>query len=167
VTLVGVIILAIGMALHSWREGLIGAITLIGASIGNSLLKISIARERPDLLEPIIEERGFSFPSGHAALSMVAYGTYGTLAVLVWRSSLPAWARRATVAGCAVLVFLVGLSRIWLGVHYPTDVAAGWIAGAVVVLLSAVVSHRVSTGRAAAGAAADREAPRSDRPGPG
>ena len=116
---------------------------------------------RPDLLDPIVEERGFSFPSGHSALGMVAWGILG---VLVMRSRLPTAVRRAIVIVLAVLIVLIGLSRIWLGVHYPTDVLAGWTVGAVIVLIYARVTRRVSPEPAAVAVDADPAAPRSDPP---
>jgi membrane-associated phospholipid phosphatase len=66
----------------------------------------------------------------------------------------------------ALVILAVGLSRVWLGVHYPTDVLAGWTIGALVVLGFARIS-RGWTAPAAEGAAADPAAPRSDPPGPG
>jgi undecaprenyl-diphosphatase len=144
-----------------WRHGLIAAVTILLASVLNSSIKLAIARQRPDLLEPVIVEHGFSFPSGHSALGMVAYGI---LAVLVSRSRLPSPARGALVFALGALVALIGLSRIWLGVHYPTDVLAGWAAGGVIVLIYAAVTRRVSPEPAAAAADADPAAPRSDPP---
>lgn len=164
VTVVAVLIVAVGAAVGPWRHGVIGGLTVLAATIGNGLAKVAIARTRPDLLEPIIVEHGFSFPSGHAALGMVAYGV---LAVLVSRSRLTLGVRRAVVIGLAVLVFLIGLSRIWLGVHYPTDVIAGWTAGGVVVLLYARLTRGVSREPASGAVDVDPAAPRSDRPVPG
>jgi undecaprenyl-diphosphatase len=164
VTIVAVLTFMIGVLIGPWRHGLAGAVTIGLASVGNQLLKATVARARPDLLEPIVVEHGFSFPSGHSALGMVAYGV---LAVLVMRSRLPLAARRAAVAALAILVLLIGLSRVWLGVHYPTDVLAGWTAGAVIVLLYARLTRSVSPEPAAAAVDADRAGPRSDRPGPG
>jgi undecaprenyl-diphosphatase len=161
---VALIAFAFAAAIGPWRHGLAGALTILLASIGNSLLKVTMARERPDLLEPVIVEHGFSFPSGHSALGMVAYGV---LAVLVSRSRLPRGARVVLVTLLGALVGLIGLSRIWLGVHYPTDVLAGWIAGGVVVVLFAALSRQASPEPAAAAADADPAGRRSDRPAPG
>ena len=163
VSVVAGLVLLAGVVFRRRREGLLGALTIVLASIGNTLLKITFARARPDLLDPVVVEHGFSFPSGHSALSMVAYGV---VAVLVARSSLPIGVRRGIVVVLGAIVFLVGVSRIWLGVHYPTDVVAGWTAGAVVVVLYAAAT-RASTGPVAAAAGADPGAPRSDRPAPG
>jgi undecaprenyl-diphosphatase len=95
---------------------------------------------------------------------MVAYGVVG---VMIWRSPLRVWARRAALVLLALVIAAVGLSRVWLGVHYPTDVLAGWTLGALVVLLFARLSRSATSSPAAEGAAADRAAPRSDPPGPG
>jgi len=154
----------LGPLIGTWRSGLGGAMAITLASLGNSAFKIGIARERPSLLEPVIVERGFSFPSGHSALGMVAYGV---LAVVVSRSSLPRAARVAIVVTLGLLVALIGLSRIWLGVHYPTDVLAGWAAGAVVVLVYAAVTRPWSPAPGVAPVAEDQAAPRSDPPAPG
>lgn len=164
VILVAIGTFALGVLIGPWLHGLIGALTIALASIGNQLLKATVARERPALLEPIVVEHGFSFPSGHSALGMVAYGILG---VLVMRSRLPLAVRRGIVLVLAIVIVLVGLSRIWLGVHYPTDVLAGWMAGALIVLVYARLTRGVSPERAAAAVDADPAASRSDRPAPG
>lgn len=164
VTVVAALTLLVGVLIGPWIHGLAGAITIGLSSAGVELLKAFVARTRPEVLEPVIVERGFSFPSGHATLSMVAYGV---LAVLVTRSRLARGIRIAIVVGLAVVVLLVGISRIWLGVHYPTDVIGGWTAGAVVVLAFAFLTRDVSREPAAAAVDADREGPRSDRPATG
>jgi undecaprenyl-diphosphatase len=164
VTIVAVLTFAVGAAIGPWRHGLIGAATIGAAALGVEVLKSFIARARPELLEPVIDEHGFSFPSGHATLSMVAYGV---LAVRISRSRLPSWVEALVVVGLAVLVVLIGVSRIWLGVHYPTDVLAGWTAGWVIVLAYAAVTREVSREPAEGAADEDPAARRSDRPAAG
>lgn len=164
VTAVAVVAVVLGTATGSWRHGVAGAITILLASLLNGALKSTIARERPGLLEPIVVEPGFSFPSGHAALGTVAYGV---LAVLVARSRLPARARAAIIFALGVLVGLIGISRIWLGVHYPTDVLAGWVAGGVVVLVYAALTRRVWPAPAGAAVDADQAGQRSGPPAAG
>ena len=164
VTAVAVLTLLVGVLVGPWIHGMIGAITIGLASLANEVLKAFIARARPDVLEPIVEERGFSFPSGHSALGTVAWGV---LAVLVMRSRLPLAMRRAIVIGLGILIFLIGISRVWLGVHYPTDVLAGWTAGAVIVLVYARLTRRVSPEPAAVAVDADPAPPRSDPPAAG
>jgi undecaprenyl-diphosphatase len=161
VAVVAVVVLTVGLVAGSWRAGLAGAITITLASLGNTVLKLTIARARPELLDPIVVEHGFSFPSGHALLSMVAYGV---LAVVVGRSSLPTPLRVAIAAVLGALVGLVGISRVWLGVHYPTDVVAGWVAGVVVVTIYAALTRAASPAPAAEVAVADPAGPRSDPP---
>jgi undecaprenyl-diphosphatase len=141
VVIVAVLTLALALAIGPWLHGVAGALTMVLASLLNSGLKLAIARERPELLEPLIEERGFSFPSGHAALGMVAYGI---LAVVIGRSRLPRAVRAGLIGALLLLVLLIGLSRVWLGVHHPTDVLAGWIAGAVIVLLYRSLTRTIS-----------------------
>lgn len=164
VTVVAMLMIPIAILLGPWRHGAIGAVIVGLASLANTLVKAFIARARPDILEPIIVEPGFSFPSGHAVLGMTAWGV---VAVLVARSNLPPPLRGVVIAGLAVLVLLIGVSRVYLGVHYPTDVLAGWTAGAVIVYLFARLTRGVSTAPAAAAADEGRAAPRSDPPAPG
>lgn len=164
VTIVAVLTLLVGVAAGPWRHGAIGAGVIGLAALAVEIIKSTVARERPDLLEPILVEHGFSFPSGHASLSMVAYGI---LAVLVTRSFLPRGTRLAAFGMLAGLVFLIGLSRVWLGVHYPSDVIAGWVAGATVVLVYASFTRGVSREPAEAAVVVDPAAPRSDRSGAG
>jgi len=161
---VAVITFLVGVLIGPWPHGLAGAFTIGLASVGNEALKALVARARPEILEPIVVEHGFSFPSGHAALGMVAYGVLG---VFVSRSRLPPAVRRAIVVVLGILVFLIGISRIWLGVHYPTDVLAGWTAGAVIVLIYAGLTRSVSPEPAAAAVDADPAASRSDPPATG
>lgn len=162
VTLVAVLAVVVATLVESWRDGLAGALTIALASIGNSLLKAAFQRARPDALDALVVERGYSFPSGHSALGMVAYGV---LAVILWRSTLPrAWRIGLVVTSC-LLIFSVGLSRVWLGVHYPTDVLAGWAAGLAVVMVYAWLTRREPTEPAVAAAVEDPAAPRSGPPG--
>ncbi|WP_020207653.1 phosphatase PAP2 family protein [Gilvimarinus chinensis] len=107
------------------------AFVVLLASLGglgmNTLMKNSFERDRPELVPHGSQVYTASFPSGH---SMVAASTYLTLAVLMARAERR---RRIKVYGIIVamaLTALVGISRVYLGVHWPTDVLAGWAAGA-------------------------------------
>jgi len=164
-----VIVLAAVALLVGWmarlsRDGAAGAFAIGVGSLAIEVLKRVLARTRPDLLEPIIVEAGFSFPSGHAANGMVAYGV---LAVLVGRLPLTRPVRLAMQVAAGLVIFLVGLSRVWLGVHYPTDVLAGWALGALIVVLYAAVTRPAQPGQASGAAAAGRAAPRSGPPAAG
>ena len=163
VTMIAVFVLFVGFLVRRPWLGVAASATILLASIGNSLLKLGFARARPDLLDPIVVEHGFSFPSGHAMLSMVAYGL---VAVLVTRSPVARWAKRAALVLLGIAVLSVGVSRVYLGVHYATDVLAGWIIGLMIVLVFARVSRAVSRSPAAGAADVDPAARRSDPPGP-
>jgi membrane-associated phospholipid phosphatase len=106
------------------REGLFAGLALAGSALLNMAAKQSFARTRPSLWESIAPEGTFSFPSGHAMGSMT----------LAWVCVLLAWRTRwrwpVTISAIA-FTLLVGLSRIYLGVHYPSDILAGWTAASV------------------------------------
>ncbi len=164
VILLAAVALVLGVAIGPWRHGVIAAAVVGLASLGNSLIKAAVARQRPDIIEAVVSEPGYSFPSGHSALGMVGWGI---LAVLVSRTRLPRVVRVAAVAAMAVLVVLIGVSRVYLGVHYPTDVIAGWTLGGVIVLLYARLTRTVSMEPAAAAVDVDPAGQRSDPPAAG
>jgi membrane protein DedA with SNARE-associated domain/membrane-associated phospholipid phosphatase len=101
---------------------------LLGGGLLDGLLKQIFQRPRPAWDAPIITAQGFSFPSGHAMGSLVAYGMLAYVAGLALDRT---W-ERVALAGCTLaLVLLIGLSRMYLGVHYFSDVVAGYAAGTV------------------------------------
>ena len=117
------------------RLALIVAVVLIAAALFTELAKDYVTRPRPTM-DPLVTASGYSFPSGHTLNSTV---TYGLLALVAWRSRLPLAVRRAALVVGMTLPVLVGLSRIALGVHWPTDVLAGWLAGVAFVALGATL----------------------------
>jgi undecaprenyl-diphosphatase len=103
-----------------------------GGALLDSALKLGFERPRPDLVAHLVEVRTYSFPSGHAMLSAVTFLTLGALLAAVESGRR----LRAYILSVAVLLtLLIGLTRIYLGVHWPTDVIAGWCAGAGWALL--------------------------------
>lgn len=102
------------------RRALMVSITVAGAAGINLILKSVFERARPDLWETLVREPGFSFPSGHAMAS-AALGA--AIVVALWDSRWRWW---AFTAATFYIVF-VGFSRLYLGVHYPTDILAGWL----------------------------------------
>ncbi|HZH43048.1 MAG TPA: phosphatase PAP2 family protein [Lysobacter sp.] len=104
-----------------YREAMFAALALGGSGLLNVLTKHVFARERPSLWESIAPETTFSFPSGHAMGS----------ATLAWVLLLLSWPTRwrwPVLLAMATFVLLVGFSRVYLGVHYPSDILAGWAA---------------------------------------
>jgi membrane-associated phospholipid phosphatase len=110
--------------LRRYREATFAAIALGGSALLNIAAKAVFARERPSLWDSIAPEHNFSFPSGHAMGSMTLAWV---LVLLAWRTR---W-RWPMVALMLSFVVLVGLSRVYLGVHYPSDILAGWAAASV------------------------------------
>jgi undecaprenyl-diphosphatase len=107
-------------------------IATCGGGILSTVLKYYIARDRPTLVEHHSIVTSTSFPSGHSMLSAIVYLTLGALLSRYTRDRK----LRLYFLGVALLVtFLVGISRVYVGVHWPTDVLAGWFAGAVWALI--------------------------------
>lgn len=116
------------------------AAALAGGLILNLALKDWFGRPRPAVIEPLAHVSSASFPSGHSLLATVVYLTLGALlARLVQERPVKVYLLSLVFA----LVFLIGLSRIYLGVHYPTDVLAGWTAGLVWAILCWLVARRL------------------------
>ncbi len=122
--------------------------SIAGAVVWVQIFKQVFHRARPDLFDPLAPAMGFSFPSGHSAASAAFFGSIAGLAAASSKSR-----RRIAVilAGGVAVVFLVGFSRVALGVHWPTDVVAGWSVGfGWLALVFAIAEHRARRDRAAA-----------------
>jgi undecaprenyl-diphosphatase len=97
-----------------------------GGPLVNNALKHAIARARPEVVEHLADVFSPSFPSGHAMNSIVVYGI---IAFVVGRFDRAPWLRTLSWSIAALLVVVIGATRVYLGVHYPADVVAGWLAG--------------------------------------
>jgi undecaprenyl-diphosphatase len=117
------------------RLAVIIAVVLLGSTLFTELVKVAIERPRP-IMDPPVATHGHSFPSGHTLNSAA---TYGLIALVAWRSGLPERVRTVAVVLGVTLPLLIGISRIALGAHYPTDVLGGWLAGIAFVALGAVL----------------------------
>lgn len=113
------------------RDALLLLISMGGAGALDTALKLHYRRVRPDLPWAFVHESSFSFPSGHSVMAVVLYGTLTYLLLEHWRG---AGQRVGLIAGSLLLILGIGLSRIYLGVHYPSDVLAGYLVGAVWLL---------------------------------
>lgn len=118
-----------------WIDALFWLLATGGAALLNMLAKHGYARTRPDLWPSIAPETSFSFPSGHA---MQSAALAAALVVLLW----PTAARLPAVIAGALLVLLVGTSRVYLGVHFPSDILAGWSASLAWVIGLSFVFYR-------------------------
>lgn len=134
-TVLSFVVLATSLFL--WLRGrtrtalLVLASTSLGA-VAVTLVKALVGRSRPDLIGRLMDETSNSFPSGHAASSAMVYLTLATLLFPVVREAR----MRAYLIGVAlVLVGAIGVSRVYLGVHWPSDVIAGWAFGSLWALL--------------------------------
>lgn len=110
----------------------LGVSTLLGGGL-NRLLKIYFARERPELTAALRLAEGYSFPSGHAMASLVVFGTLAYVIIHLPASWL---ARSAGLAAATTTAATIGLSRVYLGVHWLSDIAAGFLVGAVWLVFS-------------------------------
>lgn len=116
---VDIALVALLLLRRRWRAALFAAVALGGSGLLNMAAKQLFARPRPDLWMPLAPEHTFSFPSGHAMGSMTLAWV---LVLLAWRTPLC----RPLAVGLAAFVAGVGWSRVHLGVHYPSDILAGW-----------------------------------------
>lgn len=131
-------VLAIVLLVRSrTRDATFVASAFLGSALLNTLLKLSFERARPTLWQTLENHLSYSFPSGHA----MATGTFVVVVTaLVWHTRWR-WAGMVSAAGFALLV---GVFRVYEGVHFPSDVLAGWCAGAAWALLMHLLVSRMS-----------------------
>lgn len=125
-----------------WLDALLLLLAPLAAELFMALLKALVHRPRPPLEDARIVDSGFSFPSGHATLAAVFYGT---LAFLVIRQARSEWLKVLIGMSAALIVLAVGVSRIYLGVHYGTDVLAGWALGSFWLVVVVLIDHVAQT----------------------
>ncbi|HEY7772601.1 MAG TPA: phosphatase PAP2 family protein [Marinagarivorans sp.] len=144
-------LVTIFLATYLWMGGdyravMFIALVVIGALLLSFGLKHLIGRPRPDLVSHGTQVYSLSFPSSHAMMSAAIYYAMGLLA----RESLVLRRRRINaVFFLAVLIVLIGVSRVYLGVHWPTDIVAGWILGVLWVQASLLIVRQYGDSRTA------------------
>ncbi len=126
-------VLGIAGAVLLWRRHHELALTVwtlafVGGAAMDWVVKQAVHRTRPPFGAAYLHGQTFSFPSGHAMGSLIGYGMVVYLIELFWHPD--ARAKRTVQTAALMLVLTVGFSRLYLGVHYPSDVAGGWAAGA-------------------------------------
>ena len=137
---------AAGLAIRRWADAVFLAVSAL-APVVNLGLKELVERPRPDMDLWLVMETGFSFPSGHSVFAASFLGA------LIWVTGRPGildsrpTVRRVTQAVLLLLILAVGFSRVYLGVHWPSDVIAGFLFGSLYLLLLVLVRHWLETRR--------------------
>jgi membrane-associated phospholipid phosphatase len=139
IVLAGISAIAVYLLLRRGRvrEALLVALAFVGAELLSYSLKLGFRRDRPFFTDPLANESTFSFPSGHSTVSLAVYGA---LAVVLARH-LRGRAQIACIGAAALLVSLIGFSRLYLGVHFLTDVLAGFAAGTAWLVTCVLALH--------------------------
>jgi undecaprenyl-diphosphatase len=131
-------ILGIALVMRGMKaEATTIAIAAIGSVLLNTVLKKIFSRARPELWERILDVSSYSFPSGHALVSLVIYGIFGYLL----STRFPRWRVWLAIVTLG-LIIAIGLTRLYLGVHWPTDIVAGYTAG-MVWLMACIISLEI------------------------
>jgi undecaprenyl-diphosphatase len=124
---------------HKWSVYVL-MLVVLGTKVLNDLLKGGFGRERPSIVESITETSSQSFPSGHA---MSAFVTYASVAYLIGRLEPSKRLRYAIWTVAFLLILAIGTTRMYLGVHYPSDIIGGYLAGAAWIFVVAALIRAV------------------------
>jgi undecaprenyl-diphosphatase len=144
VALFGLVVAGYLALLRQRAAILLLAATFVGGALLSQGLKLAFDRPRPELVAHLADFHTASFPSGHAMMSAIAYLTVASLLARV-QPTLPL--RRFVLGVGIATTVLVGASRVYLGVHWPTDVLAGWAIGAAWALSCRAAADRLAGGR--------------------
>jgi membrane-associated phospholipid phosphatase len=128
--LVPIILIAAALlwALRLRRDAALLILGIGGSGVLDLALKLHFKRVRPDVSWAFVSEHSFSFPSGHSVGAVVLYGM---LTYLAWSHLRALWQQTVVITSAFLFVAGIGLSRVYLGVHYPTDIAAGYAVGLI------------------------------------
>ena len=139
-----IVLPVLAMFVYLWRRSeKTTAVLLVASAVIFPLVGLAVkaqfGRPRPDIFPPLVVEHSYSFPSGH---TLTAVGVYGFIAVLLWQRG-HRWL--ATLSG--IWVFMIALSRVYLGAHYPSDVLASLALGTIMLIIILFIDKRLSRGR--------------------
>ncbi|MFA5994070.1 MAG: phosphatase PAP2 family protein [Parcubacteria group bacterium] len=135
----GIVVLLVLSLFKQGRSMQFLFVSVVGAELLNRTLKIAIGRMRPDAMLSLTSSDGYAFPSGHAA---AATTFYGALLFIIWPWCQNRWQKNLAAFLVGMMIFLVGLSRIYLGVHWATDVVGGWLFGIMILLITLMLHKR-------------------------
>ena len=131
-------IITILILIKNKKYGIYILTNLVLASVINSVLKLIFLRERPT--DMLIDIGGYSYPSGHSFVSMAFYGL---LIYLVTKTNFKKKTKNIMIILLSLLILLIGISRIYLGVHYPSDVLGGFIGGLIYLIIFVEISKKI------------------------
>ena len=114
-----------------WHGALALCVSVTATQVLVAVVKQLVERDRPPGEDALIQAAGYSFPSAHSATSVAFYGVLALIAAHELRGRV---SRSWALAGAAALCTAIGVSRVYLGAHYPTDVLAGWMLGCAIAL---------------------------------
>jgi undecaprenyl-diphosphatase len=144
-------LIAIGVGIVAWLlwtrqrlEAVLVILVLAAVTAGSEAIKQTVARPRPPGFDSSVIGVVYSYPSGHV---LEAVTIYGIISILVWRSSLPRIVRILVPVVFAIIVAFVGVARVAVGAHYPSDVLAGLLGGIGVVALFALLTSLIASRR--------------------
>jgi len=115
-----------------WKFGILVTFGTILSFVINWLVKILFARQRPEIM-PLVYEGSYSYPSGHAAVSVVMYGL---LAIYFYQNIKNKKLKYLLLGLCIIFPIVIGLSRVYLGTHFMTDIIGGWLVGILMLFVS-------------------------------
>lgn len=137
---IGAAVAAVGIVQSNAKLVFSGVMVWLTLLVG-AVLKLLFGRARPvSEYSANLRLDTFSFPSGHSSGSMIAYGL---VAYVAWHMLPQPW-NYIVAVGCGVLIALIGISRVYLGAHFPSDVVAGWLLGALALLIIIFVIRPLS-----------------------
>lgn len=143
-TLITVFAVGFLLALRTYATALFVALAVSGGAVLGTVLKAVFVRARPDVVPHLVLVNSASFPSGHAMNSALVYLT---LATLLARAQAGRRVRIYLLSVAMVLTLLIGTSRVYLGVHWPSDVVAGWGVGAAWAVVCALIAKALEKRR--------------------
>ncbi|MGN0733395.1 MAG: phosphatase PAP2 family protein, partial [Emergencia sp.] len=138
-------VFALGVILMLWKKtrktfGIPFAIVSISSSVCYKAVKAVFKRPRPDVAVHLIKQGGYSFPSGHSMNCLVCYGF---LIYLINRHCKNKKLARILTVLLTLQIICIGLSRVYVGVHFPTDILGGWSLGLAFLTVSIIIYERV------------------------